>query len=51
MQQPDKIWIVVQDGREPVTFTSYQDARTHQRQRLADSKFLSKISIIEERLE
>ena len=49
MQQPDKIWIVVQEGREPVRFVTYQDARVHQRQRLADGKYRTKIEIIEER--
>lgn len=45
----DKIWIVIQEGREPVSFATYQDARTHQRQRLADGKYRTKITIIEER--
>ena len=49
MQDAKKIWIVIQEGREPVSFTSYQDARAHQRHRLAAAKFSDKISIIEER--
>lgn len=49
MQAPDRIWIVVQEGREPVSFSSYADARAHQRCRLADGKYRTKISIIEER--
>jgi len=49
MQQTNGRWIVVQEGREPVSFKTYQDARTHQRQRLAEGKYRAKITIIEER--
>jgi hypothetical protein len=47
MQQPAK-WIVIQEGHEPVTFPTYASARTHQRQRLVEAKFLTPISIVEE---
>lgn len=49
MQQADRIWIVIQEGREPVSFASYQEARAHQKQRLAAAKYQTQISIIEER--
>jgi hypothetical protein len=51
MEQSDKIWIVVQEGRERVSFATYQDARTYQKQRLADEKYRTKITIVEERQE
>jgi hypothetical protein len=48
MQEPSKTWIVVQEGREPVSFATYDRARAHQRHRLAEAKYRAKISIIEE---
>jgi hypothetical protein len=50
VQQPDKIWVVVQEGRQPVHFSTYENARVHQRQRLAEAGYQAKILIIEERL-
>ena len=46
--QPSAKWIVIEEGHEPVTFPTYASARTHQRQRLAEAKFLIPISIVEE---
>jgi hypothetical protein len=48
MQDLARTWIVIQEGREPVAFASYDRARAHQRHRLAEAKYRAKISIIEE---